>query len=253
VALGGSPGVVGQTGVSAAFVVALEDPEGFDFARTAHTAIGVTAALLMSYVVLPIDPLRLVRDAAGPVLAELAGTLDDVAAALAAHDPEAATAALQRARSTDPLAAQFAGALVAGRETALAALPRRRALEAIETYGAAGAQLDLAVRNVRVIARAARRVLEKGDRVPSEACEALRELAAAVRALEPWLRDHTEVEEIRRRAVAAAARADAALEQTANLFVTTIVVSVRSAAIDVLRGTGLERDEALALVRPGAG
>jgi Fusaric acid resistance protein-like len=251
VLLGGTPGVVGQTGVSAVFVVILEQPEGFDFTRTAHAAIGVASALLMSFVILPLDPLRLVRGAGGPALRELAGTLDDIAGALAARDRAAAHRALLRARAAEPLAHDFAEALVSARETAVASLPRRRALGAVEAYAAAGAQLDLAVRNVRVLARGAVRAVEVGDNVPPGACEALRELAAAVRALEPWLRDPGAVETVRHHATEAARRASAVLDQTANLSVSVIVGGVRSTAVDLLRGTGMERDLAVRLVRKG--
>jgi hypothetical protein len=249
VLLGGSVLVVTQAGVSAAFVVTLEQPDGFAFDRTYHAAIGAACALLVSYVILPLDPLRLVRGAAGPVLSELAGALADIAAALDARDLDAAKGALLRARAADPLARDFVDALVTGRETAVAALPRRRALRAIDVYTHAGAHLDLAVRNVRVLARGAVRALEVGDHIPPGATAALRELAAAVRELEPWLHDQSADEAVRAHALAAAHEASAVLEQTANLSVSVIVGAVRSAAVDLLRSIGLERDEAVSLVR----
>jgi hypothetical protein len=70
-----------------------------------------------------------------------------------------------------------------------------------------------------------------------------------VRALGPWLADETSPEPVREAAVRAAAAAGAVLEQTANLSVSLIVGSVRAAAVDLLRGTGLPREEAVALVR----
>ena len=249
VLLGGSVLAVTQAGVSAAFVVTLEQPDGFVFDRTYHAAVGSACALLVSFVILPLDPLRLVRSAAGPVLSELAGTLDDVAAALDAGDLDAAKHALMRARAADPLARDFVDALVTGRETAVAALPRRRALSAIDVYTQAGAHLDLAVRNVRVLARGAVRALEVGDHVPPGATAALRELAAAVRDLEPWLHDQSAGAAPRAHALAAAHEASAVLEQTANLSVSVIVGAVRSAAVDLLRSLGMERDEAVRLVR----
>lgn len=249
VLLGGSVLAVTQAGVSAAIVVTLEQPEGFVFDRTYHAAIGAACALLVSYVILPLDPLRLVRRAAGPVLGELAGTLDDIAAALDARDLDAAKAALLRARAADPLARDFVDALVTGRETAVAALPRRRALRAIDVYTHAGAHLDLAVRNVRVLARGAVRAVELGDHIPPGATAALRELAAAVRDLEPWLHDQSADADARAHALAAAHEASAVLEQTANLSVSVIVGAVRSAAVDLLRSIGLDRDEAVRLVR----
>lgn len=249
VLLGGSPAVITQTGVSAVLVVVLERPEGFSFARSVDVGVGAVAALLMSFVVLPIDPLRLVRTAAQPILTELAGTLDDVARALETRDRNGAIEALRRARAADPLAHTFEEALSAGRETAVASLPRRRALATLELYGQAGAQLDLAVRNVRVIARGALRAIEVNDRVPPAACEALSDLGEATRAFGAWLQDAGEPEATRAHAIQAAHRAGEVLDQTANLSVSVIVGAVRSAAVDLIRGTGLSRDEALTLVR----
>jgi hypothetical protein len=53
-------------------------------------------------------------------------------------------------------------------------------------------------------------------------------------------------------AVRAAARATLVLEQTANLSVSVIVVQVRSAAVDLLRGWGLSRHDAERRVRETA-
>jgi hypothetical protein len=251
VLLGGSVLAVTQAGVSAAFVVTLEQPDGYVFDRTGHAAVGCAAALLVSFVLLPVNPLRLVRGAAGPLLRELAGTLEDLAAALEAGSLEQAQAALARARAADPLARDMAEALAAGRETAIASLPRRRAIEPIEAYTHAAAHLDLAMRNVRVLGRSAIRALELRDHVPPGAPESLRELARAVDALDPWLRDPALVAEARRHATAAARDASAVLEQTANLSVSVIVGGVRSAAVDILRATGLDRDDAVTRVREG--
>lgn len=249
VLLNASGAVVTQTGVSAVLVVILEQPEGFSFARSVDVLVGAASALLLSFVVLPIDPLRLVRTAAQPILGEMAGTLEDVAHALETRQRDDAITALRRARAADPLAHDFEEALSAGRETAVASLPRRRALQTLETYGQAGAQLDLAARNVRVIARGTLRALEVGDSVPPQAAEAVRELARATRSFGAWLNATEPPDATREHAIGAAEQAGQVLDSTANLSVSVIVGAVRSAAVDVIRGTGLERDEALRLVR----
>ena len=241
--------VVTQTGISAVLVVMLEQPEGFEFSRSADVVVGAASALLISFVVLPINPLKLIRQAAQPILGEMAGTLEEVAEALRHRDREEAVQALRRARKADPLAHTFEEALSAGRETAIASVSRRGALERLEAYGQAGAQLDLAVRNVRVIARGALRAVETGDRTPPLATDALTELAHATRAFGRWLNEDEQPDRTREHAVKAARMAGETLEQTANLSVSLIVGATRSAAVDLLRATGLQRDEALQLVR----
>ena len=251
VLLSPSPMVVIQTGVAAVLVIVLPNPESFSLARSIDVLVGSGAALVAGFLALPPDPVRLLQRDGVPLLDELAGTLDDVADALADEDRDAAERALLRARRLDRLAAAFAEALATGRETAVAALPRRRSMGALEAYAQIAAQLDLAVRNTRVIARGARRGLEVGDRMPPQVATAVRELAASVRALAPWLEDPSDCGPARDAAVRAAAEAGEVLETTANLSVSLVVGSVRAAAVDILRGTGLERDEALARVRGG--
>ena len=64
------------------------------------------------------------------------------------------------------------------RETTRYAPPRRRARGAVESYADAAGRIDLAVRNVRVLARGTIRALSLDENVPPEIAGALRDLAA---------------------------------------------------------------------------
>jgi len=252
VLVGGGPLLVTQAAVSACLVVTLQPPtNGLSFTRAADALIGCGVALILTFVVVPIDPLRLVRREAEPVLRELAGVLEDVAAALERRERPPALAALRRARDIDAHTQRMLEALTIGQETAAAAPQRRAAREHLTVYGEAGGQLDLAVRNVRVLARGALRAIDVGDRVPPDVAVALRELAEAVRNLDPWLSDPERSAAVRYPAVSAARRASAVLEQTTNLSVNVIVGQIRSTAVDLLRSTGMEPDDARARVRGG--
>ncbi len=57
---------------------------------------------------------------------------------------------------------------------------------------------------------------------------------------------------MREPALRAAAQATLVLEQTGNLSVNAIVVQVRAAAVDLLRGSGVTREESERLVREAA-
>ena len=239
-----------QAAVSAALVATLQPPDGgITFARAVDALIGGGVALAVSALVLPAHPGRMVREAAGPVLAELAGVLDDVAAALRSRDREAVDAALLRGRAIDDLGRELEDALVVGRETARLIPPRWRTLETVDVYADAAAQIDLAVRNVRVLARGARRAIDLDENVPPELSDALVELGAAVRALRGALEDPGRSEAVRAPALRAAGRATRVLERTGNLSVSVIVGQVRSTAVDLLRGTGLSYEEATVAVR----
>jgi uncharacterized membrane protein YccC len=253
--VGGGAMLTQQAAVSAALVVTLQPPtHGITFAHSADALVGAGVALLLTFVVAPIDPLALVRREAEPLLRELGAVLDDIAAALRSGSRDDAVAALRRARKVDGYAERFAEALTVGRETAAAAPPRRAARGPLAVYAEAGGQLDLAIRNVEVLARGAIRAVEVRDNVPPPVPGAIEDLARAVASLRPWLDDPDEADPTRKAAVRAARSASEVLEQTSNLSVSVIVGQVRSTAVDLLRSTGMSPDEARALVRgrPGA-
>lgn len=193
-----------------------------------------------------------VERAAEPLVTELAETLRDIAAALRAADPEAAEHALLRARALQIHEAPFAEAVAAGRETARLAPPRRRAREPLDAYAESVSQIDLAQRNTRVLARAALRALQVGDHVPPRVPEAVEALAGAAAGLTEALNERDRVDAVREHAARAAAIATVALEQTGNLSVASMVSQVRSTAVDLLRSTGLTREDALDAVRRAA-
>jgi uncharacterized membrane protein YccC len=239
-----------QAAVSAALVATLQPPDGgVSFARAVDALLGGSIALAVSALVLPAHPARMVREAAAPVLVELAAVLDAVAAALETRDREAVQAALDRGRAIDDLYRTLDEALVVGRETAYLAPPRRRMLGTIDVYADAAAQMDLAVRNVRVLARGARRAIDLDENVPPETAVALRSLAEAVRALRGALEDAGRADEVRAPALLAAGQATLVLERTGNMSVSVIVGQVRSTAVDLLRGTGMSYDAATEAVR----
>jgi hypothetical protein len=252
--LGSGTLLVTQAAASAVLVVTLQPPDvsGISFSRALDAAVGGATALLVSLVVLPVNVVRLIREAAEPVLAELAATLEDVAAALEARSAEAAEAALLRARGIDDELGRFREAIDVGQEGGMATMPRRAARNQVAVYAMAGAHIDLAVRNTRVLARGAMRAIATGDATPPGVSLALRELAEAVRALTVLLEAPGADADVVEPAIRAAAHATVVLEETANLSVSVIVGQIRSTATDLLRSTGMEMADAHRLVRAAA-
>lgn len=252
VLLGGGPLLVTQSAVSATLVVTLPQAgSGLSLTRATDAFIGCGVALILTFLIVPIDPLRLVRREAEPVVRELAGVLDDIAEALELRDRATALNALHRAREIDAHTQRLLEALSIGRETVAAAPQRRRAREPLAVYREAGRQIDLAVRNVRVLARGTLRAIDVGDRVPPDVPAAIHELREAVSNLDPWMSDAARPGAVRDPAVRAARRASAVLEQTHNLSVSVIVGQIRSTAVDLLRSTGMEPDDARRAIRDG--
>jgi hypothetical protein len=252
--LGSGTLLVTQAGASAVLVVTLQPPDeaGISFARALDAAIGATIGLAVGRLILPVNALRLVRESAEPVLRELAETLEDVAAALETRSADATEAALLRARAIDDDVDHFREAIDVGQEGFMTTMPRRSARDQVGSYATAAAQIDLAVRNTRVLARGAMRAIGTGDHTPPGVTLAIRELAEAVRALGVVLADPSREVDVVDPALRAAAHATIVLEETANLSVSVIVGQIRSTATDLMRSTGMEMAEAHRLVRAAA-
>jgi hypothetical protein len=109
-------------------------------------------------------------------------------------------------------------------------------LGTVEAFAVAAAQIDLAVRNVRVLARGAVRALSLADNVPLDVADAIEDLASAVLELERALDDDGSAEPVRGLALRAATTASLVLERTGNLSVSVIVGQIRSTAVDLLAG-----------------
>jgi uncharacterized membrane protein YccC len=248
--LGSGQMLATQAAVSAALVATLQPPtHGVTFTRFLDALVGGAVALAVNAVVLPADPVAMVRRAARPVLDELAATLEDVAVATLKRDRHLAEQALLRARGIDELVGTFLETVEVSRETTRFAPPRRRLRARVEGFAGAAAQIDLAVRNVRVLARGAIRAVRLDENVPPDMAEALRALAEAVRAFADVLERPERVEAVREPALRAAAIATLVLETTGNLSVSVIVGQVRSTATDLMAATGLGSEEASERVR----
>ena len=147
------------------------------------------------------------------MIAALAGSLEDVATALEAGSLEQSSRALERTRMGDELVGHLREALVLAEETTRIAPSYWRQRGHIARYEDATVQLELAVRNARVLARAAVRAVELEPRISPRLPTAIRGLATAVRRLEHELDGGGEHEQLRQLLLAAAADASEALHE----------------------------------------
>jgi uncharacterized membrane protein YgaE (UPF0421/DUF939 family) len=241
-ALGGGELLVSEAAVSAILIVTL-DPStshGYSPHRMLEAAIGGAVALTISSLVFPPDPVLEVGRAAQSVFAGLARSLDRAAAGLETGSPRDAEEALREARSLDPLVRELGDALDRGRETTFIAPPRRRSRKPLERYARTLGQLDLAVRDARVLARHSVRSLRSGEPVPPELPSAVRELVLSVWELAGAYDDPGRVDSARGHAVAAGSLAANPGEST--LETAQIFGQVRSTAVDLRRAADAARD-----------
>jgi uncharacterized membrane protein YgaE (UPF0421/DUF939 family) len=247
--IGGGPLLASQAGVSAALVATLQPPDGgFDFNRSLDALVGGGVALLVGTLLLPVNPLRLVRESTGPLLEQLGATLEKIGEALAAREAAAADAALAAVGEVDALHDGMLAAFEAAGDAARLSPGRRGTLRALERYAVAAGELGLAVENVRGLARGVSRAINLDDSVPPEAVEAIASLAVSARALDAYL-EGGDAGPAREAATYAAGLANSVLEETSNLSAVGIVAQVRMAAVDLLRAAGLERSQAQEAVR----
>jgi uncharacterized membrane protein YccC len=231
--LGGSEMVIVEAGVSAILLVTLDPASGGAFSgdRILEALIGGASALAVGAVLFPADPALHAGRAGQAVFAALGQSLQRVAAGLERRDPEETRAALADARAIDPLIAE-ARELLGARER----LAPKASRHQLARYERSLGQVDLAVRNTRVLARDAARLARAGA-PPAGVPGAIRLLEGAVWELAAAYDDPERAELARRRALAAAARADRLDEARPEL-----IGQVRSTAADLVRAAELVAD-----------
>jgi hypothetical protein len=249
---------VTEAGVSAVLVAGL-DPTTYGVSpdRFLEALVGGGAALAVS-AAFPSNPSTRARQAARPVLEDLATALRDAAAALIGGNLELAEAALSEARRIDAPVARLREELDGGYQIARLSPPRRRHLGPLGYYVAAADQLDLAVRDTRVLARAAVTLVREKGSASGQLAEAILGLALAVEALAGYLeRPDQALDDARQFALGAAGEATSVLQSSNDLETSALVAQIRSTAIDLLQAAGMESSEALEALReasrPGSG
>lgn len=256
--LGGGDLGVKETAISAMIIMITfrSSGAGFPIERFLEALIGGGTALLIN-ALLPVNPERMVEDAAYPVFAESATVLEEVADALQGGDAGRVQRAYLKAREIDARVSGLKEAVAAGRETARLAPPRRRSLGHLELYAGAADQIDLTVRDVRALARAALSVVQTEDPAPEPLPAAIRGLARATEALAAYLQTSGDPDETRRLALDAAREASTLLEEhedlARNLGVNALVDQIHSSAVDLIGGTGMDRAAALRALEEATG
>lgn len=244
-ALSPSPGFAVAAGTQAMLVMVLPAPDGGVFTRSLDGLVGGLAALLCTAIV-PRTPLRAARAEAHRLVEALAGTIETLADALRRGDGTASAAALERIRGTQPVIDGWSAALDSAIGVARISPFLRRHRGELDRQRTMLGALDLATRNLRIVAR--RTDFLVGDAAPRPA------LADAVAGFGPGIA-------LLGRSVAdpsmlALARQDLVLLATtldpqrmipeARLAEKTLLVILRPLAVDLLTATGMEAADARA-------
>ncbi|MFD0783106.1 aromatic acid exporter family protein [Micromonospora azadirachtae] len=252
VALALSPrgGVVGNASGTAVLLGALSSSRHtLEFPRFIDAVIGGGVGLAVTMLLLPINPLRIMRRVAAPTLRDLAEQLRQTASALRSRDHELANRALAHSQGIGTDLGRFWDAYGSAKETVNFAPTRWPWRRAVRHYQLGAPEVDQTVWNTRVLARRVVVLIEDEEPIPEGLPNAVDELGAAVHAMQNEVLSGWGPDATRRHALRAVAEATKAEIAGTQLSGTVIVGQVRTAASDVLQATGIDRTEALRRIR----
>ncbi len=252
-AVGGGTPLVVQSASSAVLVATLTAQTGAPLSRFFDALVGGAVGLAVMTLLLPLNPLTVVRRATDPALTALADGLRDVAQGLADGDQDAVRAALDKLRAAEGAFAGFTAAVKAARENVAFAPARWRARGALAQYVDGADHLTYALRNVRVLIRRVLTALGDGEPVPPVLPDSLKLLGDAVDLLRQEWAKGVEPVATRERALRAAAESGQAYDEGVGFSGGVVVAQVRTTVTDLLRATGVEYAEAPRLVRRAVG
>src|SRR3954454_8321113 len=180
-ALRGGDVLVNEAAVSAILLAALpQHDSAFIIDRVFEGLIGGSVALAIASLLFSPDPVLMVNRIAQSVVGKLGHTLEETAAALEDGDAPRAQKALNAARAIDDDVEQLEDIIPAASETARFSRVRRGDRAILRRYEHSTPQVDLAVRNARVLTRSVLRHARTPETAPEELPAAVRELADAV-------------------------------------------------------------------------
>jgi uncharacterized membrane protein YgaE (UPF0421/DUF939 family) len=252
-AIGGGTPLVVQSASSAVLVATLSTTAGLPYTRFFDALIGGLVGLAVMTLLLPLNPLTVVRRAADPALDALAAGLHAIADGLRAGDEDAVKAALDQLRVAEGKFGAFDQAVAAARENVAFAPARWHARGALSQYVDGAAQMSYALRNVRVLARRAITALHDGEVFPGYLPHAVDLLGDSVTLLRQAWAKGADPDAAREQALWAATEAGRAYAAGVGFSGGVIVAQVRTTVTDLLRATAVDYDEAPRLVQRAAG
>lgn len=252
--LGGGPLVIGQAASSAVLVATLAPPSsGIYYTRFLDALVGGVVGVLVLAVLLPVNPLTIIRKAAGPAISAIADGLRDCADAMAARDRQRADAALARLRSGEAAVIALRDALSGARESATLAPVWWRSRAPLTRWVEAASHLDHAVRNGRVLARRTVAMLRDAEAVPDELPDTVGRLTDAIESLGRELGMGIEPRGTRQRALDVIRQAADIYRVGTDFSAGVIVAQIRMIGTDLLLATGLPRPVVERAVRRAVG
>ncbi|MEH0820342.1 FUSC family protein [Micromonospora sp. CPCC 205739] len=251
---GASVAIVIQAAATAVLIVTLTpSTQDLEIPRFVDAFVGGGIALLVTAILLPLNPLRVINRAARPALDLLAGQLDITAEALRNRDHGSAQRALERLRENKEELAAFVEAIEGAKETSTLSPARWHRRSELTHYAEAADPIDRAMRNSGTLIRRAVTMIEDEEPVPEPLPDAVAHLAESVRLLRHEFAVGEEPEKARERSLRAVSEAGRAYGEGVGFSGSVVVAQVRTTASDLLVASGIDQQEANRLVRKSFG
>ncbi|MET7952242.1 FUSC family protein [Micromonospora sp. NPDC005324] len=244
--LGGSAAVVLQSASTAVLIATLSPSVGnLEVPRFVDALVGGAAALVVTALLVPINPLRVINRAAGPALDMLAEQLNSTAEALESGDIGRAELAMERLRRNKAELQALTDAVEGAKEsTTLAPVSWRYRRGILRHYAAAAEPIDRAMRNSGTLIRRAVTLIEDGEHMPAALNRAVQALGDSVSLLRKEFASGREPAEARERARDAVRLAGVAYEAGVGFSGSVVVAQVRTTASDIFVASGMPQVEA---------
>ncbi|MFI6824443.1 aromatic acid exporter family protein [Micromonospora sp. NPDC050187] len=252
--LGGSASVVIQAAATAVLIATLSpSTEDLEIPRFVDAFVGGGIALLVTAVLLPLNPLRVINRAARPALDLLADQLDRASQGIRDRDRDLCQRSLERLRANQEELTAFTEAIEGAKETITISPARWHRRDELHHYAEAAEPIDRAMRNSGTLIRRAVTMIEDGEPVPDPLPDAVGHLAESVRLLRHEFAVGAEPQDSRERSLRAVSEAGRAYTQGVGFSGSVVVAQVRTTASDLMVASGLEQEEANRLVREAFG
>ncbi|MEU7773517.1 FUSC family protein [Micromonospora taraxaci] len=253
--LAGSAAVVIQAGATAVLIATLSPSiRDLEIPRFVDALVGGGVALLVTAVLLPLNPLRVLNRAARPALDLLVTQLDATAGALADRDAARARTARRELRQNKGPLKAFVEATQGAREAStLSPVHWHQRRGPVGRYAQAAEPIDRAMRNSGTLIRRAVTLIEDDEPVPEPLPRAVADLAEAVRVLKRQFAAGAEPDRAREQSLRAVQMAGRAYREGVGFSGAVVVAQIRTTVSDLLVASGLTQDEANLLVRRNFG
>ncbi|MGC4756050.1 FUSC family protein [Micromonospora trifolii] len=259
--LKGGGSLLTQAGGTAVLIATLEPPvRDLSVPRFVDAAVGGLVGLAVGLLVVPIHPQRTVQRLAEPVLDPAIAAMHDLAGALRLRDLDGAQRSLDALRGLGSRLTVLDEGLGAAQEVVRLAPLRWRERPSLAYYTDAVRHMERTLYAVRAIARRLTKALRDGEPVPEEFPAAIDLLADSVQTLRCAIRARAKPQQARQQILTAVelvgkaqgpAASDPTRPHTHRLGYSGMIAAgdFRTSAHDLLMASGLDADEAAALVR----